>query len=117
MSQTKSKSNHSSNVYCFFYVIIVAYECEFQPGDGDGIAEEGVAVYSSGLTDQACVDACVMKKRLDYNINGVTRDARGCWCEKEMVGVNPSSRYKTCFMKEQKKGKNLYTYIIQIPNY
>ena len=70
----------------------------FTPGDGKGSGEEKI---SETLTGRACIAECESRQEKDSTINGATvwADAgkKGCWCEKQMNGVNAgSTKYKTC---------------------
>ena len=72
--------------------------CILQDGDGDGGTEESV----SGKKGQACIDACLEKKKTDSSINGITMyrdDKDGCWCERNMKTILTERKtYRTCFI-------------------
>ena len=77
-----------------------AYECSFVSGDGDGESD----IKIGDQTGNDCIKACVELRKEDKSINGVTvfQDNRGgCYCEKNMDKVSPSSTYKTCFLKTE----------------
>ena len=75
---------------------VLEHECRFEVGDGIGGTEQNIGTRP---TPQACIDACVEKKKLDPDINGVTITPSGsgsCYCEKKMVKSNKSPSWKTC---------------------
>ena len=81
------------------------YECRFEVGDGIGGAEQNIGTRP---TPQACIDACVGKKKLDSDINGVTITPSGsgsCYCEKKMVKSNKSPSWKTCKLRHKDSEK------------
>ena len=54
-------------------------------------------------TGRACVEACIVEKKSDPNINGVTVYSDGnrkqCWCERNMSTMYKSlGKYSTCFV-------------------
>ena len=78
----------------------------FEAGDGIGGTEEYIGEKS---TAQSCINACLEKKMLDPEINGVTmlRGGSGrCYCEKKMMGSNGNPLWKTCKLK-LKDGENM----------
>ena len=87
----------------------IDYECVFEVGDGIGGPEEYIGVKQ---TEQSCIDACVARKLLDPQINGVAIQPSGsgkCYCEKNMERSNGSPSWKTCQLKlKDSEKKNLY---------
>ena len=94
-------------------------ECpSFITGDGHedwGDSGEELAIKDpetgelSQMTDEACIQRCLLEKRNDWSINGVTvyQDNRpGCFCERKMTHVQFSvdyygksyEMYKTCLL-------------------
>jgi len=74
-----------------------AYKCLFVRGDGTGGTETRIG----NQKGNACINACVIRKRKDPRINGVTvysSNQGGCWCEMNMNKVSASSTYKTCYL-------------------
>ena len=72
------------------------YSCNFVRGGGVGGTEQNIG---SRPSPQACIDACVNKKKTDPEINGVTITPSGkgsCYCEKKMKKSNNSPSWKTC---------------------
>ena len=72
------------------------YSCNFVRGDGVGGTEQNIG---SRPSPQACIDACVNKKKTDPEINGVaiTPSGKGsCYCERKMKKSNNSPSWKTC---------------------
>ena len=81
------------------------YSCNFVRGDGVGGPEENIGKVT---TPQACIDACVSKKRADPQINGVTVTPSGkgsCYCEKKMKRSNNSPSWKTCKLRHKDSEK------------
>ena len=71
----------------------------FEVGDGTGGPEKYIGVKP---TEPSCIDACVEKKILDPQINGVTIQPSGsgkCYCEKNMEASNGNPSWKTCTLK------------------
>ena len=65
-------------------MVFSGYSCEFATGDGVGGTEIRIGYQP---TPQACIDACVHKKKTDPKINGATTTPCGsglCYCEKKM---------------------------------
>ena len=89
--------------FCFF----LDYSCKFVTGDGVGGTEENVG-YKTTL--QECIDACVIKKKTDPEINGVTITPSGsgsCYCEKNMVNSNKSPPWKTCILDKENDSESM----------
>ena len=92
----------TSKVPCFDF-IPAPFSCSFSNGDGSGGSEEKIGLQKGN----ACVKACIERKRKDDTINGVTvyqGNKRGCWCEKRMTSVKGSSVYKTCLLQKSAPG-------------
>ena len=92
-------------MYCLListFVLLLGYVCNFVRGNGVGGTEQNIG---SKPTPQACIDACVNKKKTDTEINGVTMTLSrkgSCYCERKMVKLKDSLFWKTCQL--QKKG-------------
>ena len=83
--------------FCFFS----DYSCKFVTGDGVGGTEENIGYKP---TSQECRDTCVIKKKTDPEINGVTITPSGSgsyYCEKNMVNSNKSPSWKTCILNKE----------------
>ena len=81
--------------------VFLENSCNFVTGDGVGGTEENI-VYKP--IPQACIDACIIKKKTDPEINGVTITPTGsgsCYCEKNMVSSNKSPSWKTCRLHKE----------------
>ena len=92
--------------YIFF---LLGYVCNFVRGDGVGGTEENIG---SKPTPQACIDACVNKKKTDTAINGVTITPSGigsCYCERKMVKSNNSPSWKTCQLQNKENPKRKFS--------
>lgn len=66
-------------------------------GDGTGSKELKIG----NQKGDACVNACIAKRRTNGAINGVTMlasGAGGCWCEVNMKGRNSNSIYTSCYL-------------------
>ena len=88
----------------------------FEVGDGIGGLEEYIGVK---LTEQSCIDACVEKKILVPQINGVAiqpSESGKCYCEKNMETSNGSPSWKTCQLKLKDSEKKiiLLNYILRL---
>jgi len=85
---------------CFLVLKSTCYGCEFALGDGMGSAKDN-EVKVGIQTGEACIAACVERKKIDHFINGVTvrRDGSGgCWCERVMARRDNDPKYKSCFL-------------------
>ena len=83
------------------------YSCNFVKGDGVGGTEQNIGNKPS---PQACIDACVNKKKTNPEINGVTITPTGkgsCYCEKKMKNSNNSPSWKTCQLRHEDSKKVL----------
>ena len=82
-------------------LFVLDYLCNFVTGDGVGGTEENIGYKP---TPQACIDACVIKKKSYPEINGVTITPAGrgsCYCEKNMASSNKSPSWKTCRLRKK----------------
>ena len=90
-------------MYLCFYVGLLLFSfteliCSFILGDGIGGTEKKI---SNSLKGEACVAACLERKKWDLDINGVTvlqNGEGGCWCEIKMTSTSYSKKYKTCLL-------------------
>ena len=101
MKKTEIDSNRN-NPFSFS-----EYSCEFVKGDGVGGTEQNIG---NKPNPQACIDACVYKKKTDPEINGVTITPSGkgsCYCEKKMKKSNNSPSWKTCQLRHKDSKKVL----------
>ena len=92
--------------YIFF---LLGYVCNFVRGDGVGGTEQNIG---SKPTPQACIDACVNKKKTDTAINGVTITPSGkgsCYCERKMVKSNNSPSWNTCQLQNKENPKRKFS--------
>ena len=75
------------------------YSCQFVRGDGIGGTEQNIG---NKPNPQACIDACINKKKTEPDINGVTMRPSGkgsCYCEKKWKRSNNSPSWKTCHLR------------------
>ena len=93
-------SNINSGIY------FSDYSCNFEIGNGSGGTEKFVGYKA---TAQECVDACVIEKETDSDINGVTVTSCGagnCFCEKNMVNSDMNRlSSKTCLLHKENDSK------------
>ena len=82
-------------------LFVLDYSCNFVTGDGVEGAEENIGYKP---TPQACIDACVIKKKSYPEINGVTITPAGrgsCYCERNMASSNKSPSWKTYRLRKK----------------
>jgi len=71
----------------------VAFTCNFQSGDGNGVSETKV---SNKIKGQDCAQEC-----FERGYSGATvmaNGSNGCWCENGMFSIKSNRKYKTCYL-------------------
>ena len=102
---SKITKQHQWLLINWYVSFFPGYLCNFVRGDGVGGTEQNIG---SKPTPQACIDACVYKKKTDPQINGVTITPSGkgsCYCERKMVKSNNSPSWKTCQLQNKDNHK------------
>ena len=102
---SKITKQHQWLLINWYISFFPGYLCNFVRGDGVGGTEQNIG---SKPTPQACIDACVYKKKTDPQINGVTITPSGkgsCYCERKMVKSNNSPSWKTCQLQSKDNHK------------